>query len=369
MRANTTVYSARLTRLKHLVASHGYGAAIIGSGVELTYLVGDPFASHERLTALVITPGQLTLIVPAVERGTLGTIGADSLPVDVHIWEDGTDAHQLVADLLPAGRIAVGATVTADHLIPIQQAAAGCTWGLAGPALAQMMMVKDQVEQEALRAAGAAIDRVHAQVPGFLAVGRTEAQVAADISAAILAEHDSVDFVIVGSGPNGANPHHEYSDRVLAAGDIVVVDIGGTKDGYHSDSTRTYVLGEPTPQQDAQIAALEAAQAAAVAAVAPGVRAGDIDAAARGHLAAVGLGELFIHRTGHGIGLSVHEEPFIVAGNELRVQPGMAFSVEPGIYVPGEFGARIEDIVLVTDDGVESVNQAPHGLVRVPIEN
>ena len=191
----------------------------------------------------------------------------------------------------------------------------------------------------------------------------------ADIAAAIVAEgHSEVAFIIVGSGPHGADPHHECSDRVLQAGDIVVVDIGGpVEPGYNSDSTRTYSLGEPDAQVAQQYSILQQAQRAAVACIRPGVTAQQVDAAARDVLTEAGLGEYFVHRTGHGIGLSVHEEPYIVAGNDVTLAAGMAFSVEPGIYFPGRWGARIEDIVVVTDDGSESLNNRPHDLIVVDV--
>jgi Xaa-Pro aminopeptidase len=227
-------------------------------------------------------------------------------------------------------------------------------------------MRKDAAEIEALRKAGAAIDRVHARVGEWLRPGRTEAEVGADIAAAIVEEgHTLAEFIIVGSGPNSASPHHGVSDRVIEAGDVVVVDIGGpVAEGYNSDSTRTYAVGD---RRDADVAAtyavLQEAQQAAVDAVRPGVSAESIDAAARDVIAAAGFGEFFIHRTGHGIGLDVHEEPYIVGGNGLILEPGMAFSIEPGIYQAGRWGARIEDIVVVTEDGVEPMNRRPHELV------
>jgi Xaa-Pro dipeptidase len=199
-----------------------------------------------------------------------------------------------------------------------------------------------------------------------LTPGRTAREDAADIARAIVEEgHAAADFVIVGSGPNGADPHHEVSDRVIGAGETVVVDIGGpTALGYNSDSTRTYATGEVSAGIRDAYAALERAQQAAVDAVRPGATAESVDAAARRVLEEAGLAERFIHRTGHGIGLSVHEQPYIVAGNELVLEPGMTFSIEPGIYFPGEWGARIEDIVAVTDDGVEPLNRRPHGLAE-----
>jgi Xaa-Pro aminopeptidase len=230
-------------------------------------------------------------------------------------------------------------------------------------------MTKDDAEIGALRTAGAAIDRVHARMGEFLAAGRTEAQVAADISAAILEEgHTEAAFVIVGSGPHGADPHHEVSERVIEEGDVVVIDIGGpVEPGYNSDSTRTYSIGEPSDSVAATVAVLERAQQAAVDAVRPGVTAESIDAAARDILVDAGYGDVFVHRTGHGIGLSVHEEPYIVAGNDIPLEVGMAFSIEPGVYFTGEWGARIEDIVIVTPEGCESVNTRPHGLTVLPV--
>jgi Xaa-Pro aminopeptidase len=203
----------------------------------------------------------------------------------------------------------------------------------------------------------------------WLRVGRTEAAVGADIAAAILEEgHVGVDFTIVGSGPNGASPHHELSERVVRAGDLVVVDIGGeTATGYRSDCTRTYVVGgEPSAEVAEWYGVLQAAQEAATAAVRPGVPAQRIDAVARELITEAGWGEQFIHRTGHGIGLDTHEPPYIVAGNDGPLVPGTAFSVEPGIYFAGRAGARIEDIVVCTEDGVRSLNGGPRELVVLP---
>jgi Xaa-Pro aminopeptidase len=218
-------------------------------------------------------------------------------------------------------------------------------------------------EVEALRAVGAAIDRVHEQVPALLRAGRTEAEVGRDIAELILEDHEEVNFVIVASGPNGASPHHETGQRVLAPGDAVVVDIGGTREGYCSDMTRNYVVEHAPEGYEELHRVLEEAQRRAVEAVRPGVTAESIDRVARDHLEAAGYGPYFVHRTGHGIGVEEHEEPWIVAGNGLVLEPGMAFSVEPGIYVPDRYGARIEDIVVVTDDGVENLNRRPHGII------
>ncbi|MER5395004.1 M24 family metallopeptidase, partial [Saccharopolyspora sp. NPDC002686] len=255
------------------------------------------------------------------------------------------------------------------HVLPLRAALPDAEQVLAGRVLRELRMRKDAAEIEALRKAGAAIDRVHNRMAEFLKAGRTEAEVGADLTAAIIEEgHTEAAFVIVGSGPNGASPHHDVSDRVIQRGDVVVIDIGGPiPEGYNSDCTRTYSIGEPA-QADVRetYAVLEAAQRASVQAVRPGATAESIDAAAREPIAAAGFGEFFVHRTGHGIGLDVHEEPYVVGGNTIQLEAGMAFSVEPGIYQPGRWGARIEDIVIVTEDGVESVNNQPHELVVLP---
>jgi Xaa-Pro aminopeptidase len=236
---------------------------------------------------------------------------------------------------------------------------------LAGTVLRELRLRKTADEVDALRRAGAAIDRVHAQVPQWLRAGRTEREVGKDIADAIIAEgHVRVDFVIVASGPNGASPHHELSDRVIHSGDPVVVDIGGTMpDGYCSDETRTYSVGEPPAEFAAYYEVLLRAQLAACAHVRPGVSAESVDAAAREVISEAGYGELFVHRTGHGIGLETHEEPYIVSGNTELLEPGMAFSIEPGIYLPGQHGARIEDIVVCGETDGERLNLRPRELV------
>jgi Xaa-Pro dipeptidase len=253
------------------------------------------------------------------------------------------------------------------HTIKLGNAIGGAQ-SLAGPIIRELRMRKDDAEIAALRKAGAAIDRVHARMGEFLRVGRTEREVAADIALAIVEEgHTVADFVIVGSGPNGASPHHRDSDRVIEAGEVVVIDIGGpVAEGYNSDSTRTYVMGEPAFDDVWDTyAVLQAAQQAAVDAVKPGVTCEEIDSVARSVIADAGFGEFFVHRTGHGIGLDGHEEPYIVAGNDAVLAPGMAFSLEPGFYLDGQYGARIEDIVVATETGLDVLNRTPRDLVTL----
>lgn len=282
-------------------------------------------------------------------------------------WKDGEDPYALALEGLSPHHVALGSTLTADHVLRFQALLDGASYVLATEAFSELFTRKDAEEIDQLRKAAHAIDAVHIEVPRLLQPGRTEAEVAEDLRELILREHSAVDFIIVGSGANGANPHYDYGDRVLSAGDPVVVDIGGTlPSGYHSDCTRTYVVGGDVAAAPAEFreayAVLEKAQAAGRAAARPGVSAQEIDRVTRQVIEEADWGEFFTHRTGHGIGLSTHEEPFIMEGNELPLAESMAFSVEPGIYVPGQWGMRLEDIVVTTADGYESLNQAPREL-------
>ncbi|WP_116206877.1 M24 family metallopeptidase [Amycolatopsis circi] len=359
---------ARLDRAAKAAAAAGTDALLVAPGSDLRYLLGQAGGSFERLTTLVVpADGTPALVVPKLEAPGYAGVPTDDLGVEVLTWVDGDDPYRLVADRLgKPGRIAVSDFTPALHVLSLRAAFGDAEQILAGPIVRELRMRKDAAEIEALRKAGAAIDRVHARMGEWLRAGRTEAEVGADITAAIVEEgHTHADFVIVGSGPNGASPHHDVSERVIERGDVVVIDIGGpVPEGYNSDSTRTYSIGEPRDADVAETyAVLQRAQQAAVDAVRPGATAESIDKAARDVIDAAGFGEYFIHRTGHGIGLDVHEEPYIIAGNALPLEAGMAFSVEPGIYQPGRWGARIEDIVLVTESGVEPVNTRPHELV------
>ncbi|MGO9068485.1 M24 family metallopeptidase [Mycobacterium sp.] len=370
-RFDAEVYRRRVAAATAATAKAGLAGLVITPGYDLRYLIGSRAQTFERLTALVLpVSGDPTMVVPRLELASLKQSAVTDLGLAVRDWVDGDDPYQLVAAAMGGVPVATAVTdsMPALHLLPLADVL-GVLPVLATDVLRELRMVKDASEVDALRKAGAAIDRVHARVPEFLVPGRTEADVAADIAEAIVAEgHSEVAFVIVGSGPHGADPHHEYSDREIRIGDIVVVDIGGSYEpGYNSDSTRTYSIGEPSPEVAQHYSVLQQAQRAAIEAVRPGVTAEQVDAAARGVLAEAGLAEYFVHRTGHGIGLSVHEEPYIVAGNDLPLQAGMAFSVEPGIYFPGRWGARIEDIVLVAQDGAQSVNNRPHELIVVPV--
>jgi Xaa-Pro aminopeptidase len=368
--AGTDLYPpARLGEVRAAVAAAGLDALLLTPGPDLRYVTGYAAHESERLTCLVVpADSDPVLVVPRLElRGALAS-PAGRLGIELTGWDETDDPFALVAARLgTVGRVGLSDRMWALMVLRFRAAMPGTEQLLASAALRELRARKSPAEVAALRAAGEAIDRVHAQVPGWLRPGRTEKQVAVDIGEAILAEgHARADFAIVGSGPNGASPHHTASDRVLQAGDAVVVDIGGTMpSGYCSDCTRTYAIGAPSDEFAAYYRVLQAAQEAAFLAVRPGVTAEAVDAAAREPITAAGYGEFFVHRTGHGIGLETHEDPYIVSGNAEHLRPGHAFSIEPGIY-PGQDGARIEDIVVCTDEGCQRLNNVTRDLVVVP---
>jgi Xaa-Pro aminopeptidase len=349
----------------------GLSALLLTPGPDLRYVTGYDAQQLERLTCLALpadgASGPPFLLVPRLEFPAAQASPAGRIGLEIVPWDETADPYALLASRL--GRleqVGLSDQMWAAMVLRLRDALPGARQALASQALRALRARKTPAEVAALRAAGEAIDRVHAQVPGWLRPGRTEREVAADIAEAIIAEgHVRVDFTIVGSGPNGASPHHEASDRVIAEGDAVVVDIGGTMpSGYCSDCTRTYAVGAPPPDFVRYYQVLKDAQEAACAAVRPGVAAEAVDAAAREPIAAAGYGEYFVHRTGHGIGLEAHEHPYIVAGNAEPLEPGNAFSIEPGIY-PGPHGARIEDIVVCTEQGGERLNNVTRELVVV----
>jgi Xaa-Pro aminopeptidase len=358
-------FKARLAQAQASVANQELAAMLVIPGPSLRYLTGYDALLLERLTCLVVLGDDVApvLVVPALERPAAVASGVAELGIDIMTWQETDDPYALISHLLPtAGVMAVDNHMWAETLTRLKASMPDINHTLAGTIIDELRMRKSATELDALRDAGAAIDRVHARMSTWLSVGRTEREVGRDIAAAIIEEgHVSVDFVIVASGPNGASPHHEVSDRIIEVG---VVDIGGTTPlGYCSDSTRTYAMGSVDPDFARSYTALVASQEAAFQAATIGATAESIDEAARSVLTAAGLGEVFIHRTGHGIGMSTHEEPYIVSGNRTSIQPGMAFSIEPGFYVEGQWGARLEDIVIMTPQGCERVNHRPRELV------
>ena len=366
-------FADRIAQLAGQARSTGADVVLISPGPDLAYFLGHSVSSHERLTCLVVpADGGPALLVPTLERPGWAGTPAEQLGLPITTWTDGEDPYRALVALLPpdAKVLAVDYHMPSVHALSTRAAVPGAELTLAGEAIAHLRMHKAADEVAALAEAGAAIDRTHARVGELLRAGRTENDVAQDIAADIVAQgHERPDFVIVGSGANGASPHHMASDRVIRPGDAVVVDIGGPMpSGFFSDCTRTYLVagdGPADPDFPAVYEIVRRAQAAGVAAVRPGVAAQEIDRASRQVIQDAGYGEYFITRTGHGIGLEVHEHPYMVEGNLTTLERGMAFSVEPGIYLPGRFGVRIEDIVVVGDDGPVLMNNAPTELVVV----
>ncbi|MFM1964327.1 MAG: hypothetical protein RL134_52 [Actinomycetota bacterium] len=359
----------RIAEAGRLAGAEGWDALLITPGPDLRYLAGYDAVPLERLTCLVVrASGDPILVAPLLERPAAAATPVGEAGVEIRTWGETDDPYALVADLLPgAARVGVDDHMWAVKALSLRSAMPTVEQYAAGAVLSRMRMRKSPEEVQALLRAGRAIDEVHAAVPSLLRPGRSEREIGRDIAALILdVGHVTADFVIVASGPNGASPHHEVSDRILEVGDAIVVDIGGTMpDGYCSDETRTYALGEPGDAYLESYAVLQQAQREACEWVRPGVTCESVDAVARERLTAAGLGELFIHRTGHGIGLETHEEPYIVSGNTLPLEEGMTFSVEPGFYAEGRWGARIEDIVACGADGPVLLNSRPRDLVVV----
>jgi len=366
-------FAARLGAAGEAAAASGVSALLIGVGSDLRYLTGYEAMPLERLTLLVVPAGdEPFIVVPRLERGA-AEAGLRTA-VRIATWDETDDPYALAtAGLSGADRVAVSDTMLAMHVLRLQAAlGAATTFELASGVLRSLRMVKDADEVTLLRLAAEAADRVVARIAAGRLIGRTEADVAAEVREQLIAEgHDEAHFAIVGSGPNSASPHHEASERVISAGEPIVLDIGGTLGGYGSDITRTLWVtgGDPANGPDERFRhlfnVLYNAQAAGTAAVRPGIACEAIDAAARAPIEAEGYGEAFFHRTGHGIGLEGHEDPYLVAGSDLPLDVGMAFSVEPGIYLPGVYGARIEDIVVCGPGGPEVLNRAPRELYVV----
>lgn len=370
-------YGERLARVLALLVEQDVTAVLVGVGADLRYLTGYVAMPLERLTMLVLpAAGRPSLVVPRLEAMAAAAAPAIRAGLaDVVPWDETDDAHALVADRLGGAARASGRRILASdrlwamHVLALQRALPGARLGLASELLRDLRMVKDADEIALLRIAARAADRVVAQIAAGRLVGRTEADVSREVRDRLMAEgHELAEFAIVASGPNSASPHHDAGERVIRAGEPIVLDIGGSLAGYCSDTTRTlWVTGGdpangPTPEFRRLFDLLRDAQAAAAAAVRPGVACERIDAVAREIIAAGGHGPDFIHRVGHGIGLETHEDPYLVAGNGELLRTGAAFSVEPGIYLQGRYGARIEDIVVCGPDGPDVLNESARDL-------
>ena len=366
-----TALAVRAERVRETMRELGVDALLLSLGADLPWLTGYTAMPLERLTMLVLpTDADATLVLPRLEAPR---VVEHPMLFALRPWSETEDPVAVVAELLdraPRARLAISDRCWATFVLQLQARLPAASWLPASIVTAPLRAVKDAAEVAALRRAANAADRVATDlVTGAIAlIGRSEAQVSADIGRRLRAEgHDKVNFAIVGSGPNSASPHHDAGDRVIRAGDSVVCDFGGTMAGYCSDITRTVWTGTKEPPAEFRdlYAVLEHAQRAAVDAATIGTPCEDVDGVARRIITDGGYGDAFIHRTGHGIGLEEHEDPYLVGGNCTALAPGHAFSVEPGIYLAGRYGARIEDIVVATDAGPDALNAVDHGLALV----
>jgi Xaa-Pro aminopeptidase len=352
-----------MRRLREEMRGAGVDVTLLSVGSDLRYVSGYAAHSTERLTMLVIPhEGDASLIVPELEAMRAEPVAG----ITVRPWGELEDPLDLVAaELDGASTAAFGDHAWARFLMGLQ-ARTNVRFVPASPLVGRLRLHKSPAEVALLRRAAEAADRVAFRLAGMRFSGRRERELSAWIAAALMEEGcDHAEFAIVASGPNAASPHHDAGERVMQSGDTVVCDFGGSVDGYFSDTTRTFSVGSPSAEVAEAHAVLMAAQQKGVDTVGPGVACENVDGETRAVIAGAGLGEWFIHRTGHGIGMDVHEDPYLVEGNKAPLAPGMAFSVEPGIYMPGKWGMRIEDIVVCTEAGGERLNTSSRELVEV----
>ncbi|HEV2309299.1 MAG TPA: Xaa-Pro peptidase family protein [Acidimicrobiia bacterium] len=358
-------HAARMARARERMVELGVDALLLSVGPDLPYLTGYEAMPLERLTMLVVRPtGDPVLLIPRLEAPR---VLERPEVFSVESWDETEDPVARVAALIRGDRsVAIGDHTWSRFLLALQAALPDARFRPAGVITGPLRARKDPSEVDALAAAARAVDDVARTLRLCRYAGRTERDVQRELIELMLdAGHERANFAIVAAGPNAASPHHEAGDRRIADGDVVLCDFGGVLDGYCSDITRMYVVGEPSSEVRDAYDALAAAQEAAVAAATVGTTCGDVDAVARQALAEASLGAYFIHRTGHGIGVEAHEDPYLVAGNAEPLAAGHCFSIEPGVYVAGRFGLRLEDIVVATEDGPRRLNEAPRDLAPV----
>ena len=364
-----TVYADRLLRASAEAAARGIAALLVTPSADYEYLLGYRPPSMERLTCLILpADGVPALVVPRLEEPLARhAIGALAEGIELVPWEETDDPFRLVkARLRGALRVGLQDQMWSRFVLQLRALLDPAELVDASPAIGAIRRIKQPEEVDRLRAAASSADEAMLAITAERLSGRSENEVSRRINELLLAAgHDTADFAIVASGPNSASPHHAPSERVIEPGDAVVLDIGGARAGYCSDTTRTAYVGEPPPDFAAMYEVLRMAQAAACAAVAPGVAARDVDRAARRIIEEAGYGDAFMHRTGHGIGMETHEEPYIVESNDEPLVAGNAFSIEPGIYIADQWGARIEDIVVCSDAGGERLNTTSTELLIV----
>lgn len=361
-------YAGRMARAVQQATAAGLDGLVIGPGPDLQYFTGYvPTAITERPTLLVLESGrEAAMLVPVLERPDAEEAAGVSSARVIDFADGQNPYSQATTILRRSGAYAVSDSLWSLHLLGLQQEMPGARFFSLTQKLPMLRAVKGEDELARLAAAASAADACFPAIREVRFSGRRELDVSHDLADLLVANgHSQVDFTIVASGPNGANPHHLASERVIEVGDMVVLDYGGLMDGYGSDTTRTVHVGEPTAEERRVHETVMLAQQTAFEAVRPGAASQDIDRAGRKVIADAGYGQYFIHRIGHGIGMTTHEPPYMVEGEGQPLVRGMCFSIEPGIYLPGRFGVRIEDIVVVTDDGGRRLNQNPREMAIV----
>ena len=358
------VYRERWARAREAMQRVGFDVLLVAPGSDFFYLLGQPGHLSERLTLLALPrEGQPTLVIGALEESNYARLAGE---VDIRVYRDQDDPLAVLRRVIsPVSVAAAGVSeqMWSIFLMRLQETYRASSWFSAGSVLREMRMIKDESELAIMREASRLTDEVWEAFVAGPVSGLTERQ-AADRLEALLAERGMPPSfpTIVAAGPHGASPHHEPGDHVIQAGEALVCDFGGILRGYCSDITRTAHVGEPGEDFRAVYAVVKRAQESAFRAIRPGARCEEVDEAARWVIEASNYGPYFVHRTGHGLGIDIHEEPYIVAGNRRQLRPGMVFSDEPGVYLPERFGVRIEDIVVVTDDGAERLNHCSREL-------
>ncbi len=358
-------HAARMARARQRMEELGVDALLLSVGPDLPYLTGYEAMPLERLTMLVMRrTTEPVLVIPRLEAPR---VAPQPGVFTVEAWDETMNPVARVAELIRGDRtVAIGDHTWARFLLALESELPDTRFCAASSVTGPLRARKDDSEIAALGAAARAVDAVAGTLRDRRFGGRTEREVQRDVIELMLdAGHERANFAIVAAGPNAASPHHEAGERRIEHGDVVLCDFGGVMAGYCSDITRMYVVGDPTAEVRDAYQALVDAQEAAVAAACVGTSCSDVDGVARGVLAGAALEQYFIHRTGHGIGVEAHEDPYLVAGNEERLATGHCFSIEPGVYVAGRFGLRLEDIVVATDHGPRRLNDAPRDLALV----
>jgi Xaa-Pro aminopeptidase len=364
MRILMTIADDRLNRLRQIMAQENIDLVAIGPGAHMQWLLGFHPHSDERPCLLCISHNESAFLMPALNaEGT-----RENTDLTFYEWHDAVgpnDALQsLLTDLKVDGKanLALDETMRADFADLIQEALPQASRQFSASTVGALRMRKDDDEYKCLKRNAKIADNAMQAAWQVLTVGMRENDVAGIIRKSFADQGAQAKFHIIGASKNGAFPHHQTGDTILTEGDAIVMDIGGTIEGYFSDITRMAVLGQPPEGYNEIHQIVDRAVEAAMQAARPGVRACDVDAAARGVITDAGYGEYFVHRTGHGLGSEVHEQPYLTSTSKTVLEEGMVFSIEPGIYLPGRFGIRLEEIVILRSDGPEIFSELPRAV-------